>query len=551
MQTSGTPSQEFETGKVVGGRYRLAEQIGVGGMATIWKAEHLVLGSPVAVKFLHPGVGRRNSQLVERFMREARVAAAVRHRNVIEIKDFGVADDQRTPYMVMELLEGESLADRMEREPQLNVAFATHIMWLTLRGLAAVHDAGIVHRDLKPENIFLVDDPDGTYPKLLDFGVSRRAADADITQEGLIIGTPSYMSPEQAKGLRDIDVRTDIFSLGVMLWEMLAGRLPLDSDSPQELLRMIVQDAPPPLAQLRPDVPQALVEVIERAMAKNPDDRYHDAREMRWALAQAGGLDMASERGSGVSRISEFPDVGTGKVPLKIPRDQPTGVDAHTPFGMARTEEIEALPPRQNATGEIQSIQPARRWPRVFWVSFFITAIGGGVLLALFLPQVSEVLGVRGDDPAWEPSTRGITDDFEVLVGGDAAPEPDAEAELFGTVRLFLAQVPGDAVASVDGIEVPGGVAWVPRKSAAYHVEVRRGGTAVWEIEHPGDVDGEYEVTVAGEVDPTTETAPAIEDTAVTPEPDTDAIAEPAPSPSMRASATRRRAAAMRRRAMR
>ncbi|MBW2465074.1 MAG: serine/threonine protein kinase, partial [Deltaproteobacteria bacterium] len=148
-------------GNVIGGRYRLIKEIGQGGMAVIWSAEHLTLGSPVAVKFLFTG-GPRAELMVDRFMREARVAAAVRHRNVIEITDFGVSDDGRTPYMVMELLEGESLADLLDHTLILEARFATQIIWLSLRGLAAVHDSGIVHRDLKPENIFLITDSDGT-----------------------------------------------------------------------------------------------------------------------------------------------------------------------------------------------------------------------------------------------------------------------------------------------------------------------------------------------------------------------------------------------------
>ena len=218
-------------------------------MGVVWKATHEHLGHEIAIKFL-THLGASVEGLVARFLDEARTAAAVRHRNVVHILDFGVTQDQR-PYMVMELLEGESLADRLERTPPLSMNEATQTIALTLSGLAAVHDRGIVHRDIKPENIFLTYDADGFFPKILDFGVSKdleRESDGNRgvrTRDGVLLGTPQYMSPEQARGLRDIDMRTDIYSMGVILYETLAGVRPYDSETHERCVTRSSPRLPP------------------------------------------------------------------------------------------------------------------------------------------------------------------------------------------------------------------------------------------------------------------------------------------------------------------
>ena len=195
-----------ESGTVVGERYQLVQKIGEGGLASVWEAQHLTLNSKIAVKFLHR-TGPMQSEPSQRFLREARVAASVRHRNVVEIIDFGFAEGE-IPYMVMEFLHGKSLGQYLEQKGKLPFDEAAGIVAGTLRGLTAVHTAGLVHRDIKPDNIFLVDDPEeGSYPKLVDFGLSRRAGRSDMTAEGTLMGTPQYMSPEQASGHTDLDAR--------------------------------------------------------------------------------------------------------------------------------------------------------------------------------------------------------------------------------------------------------------------------------------------------------------------------------------------------------
>jgi serine/threonine protein kinase len=280
----------MEVGAVIGGRYRLTALIGEGGMASVWRAQDETLQRSVAIKLLYLRAQRDPQAQVEQFLREARLAASIQHRNVIHTVDFGVTSEQ-LPFMVMELLHGESLADRFARTPALGIEEVVHVASLTLRGLSAVHAAGIVHRDLKPHNVFLQRDADAVYPKILDFGISRSlaggSASAIATQEGLIVGTPDYMAPEQARGEADIDRRADIYSMGAILFEGISGRMPFQAPTVGELIVQIVTTTPPTLSELRPDVPLALSECVERAMSHDREQRYSDAASFRDALTRA------------------------------------------------------------------------------------------------------------------------------------------------------------------------------------------------------------------------------------------------------------------------
>jgi serine/threonine protein kinase len=278
-------------GEIIGGRYRLDRLIGKGGMSSVWGGVHLALDRRVAVKFLHVRNDDDTEALCSQFLREARIAAAVRHRNVVDVLDFGTTD-HGVPFMVMEVLEGETLGSRLGRSPPLAVNELIDIINLTLRGLTAVHDSGIVHRDLKPENIFLQSDASGKYPKIFDFGISRcldlsGPRSALTTKEGLLVGTPHYMSPEQVRGMFDIDQRTDIYSMGVILYEALTGRLPFDAQNIADLIIMIIQTTAPPVFELRPEVGREISDVVSRAMHRNREARFANAREMQTSLLRA------------------------------------------------------------------------------------------------------------------------------------------------------------------------------------------------------------------------------------------------------------------------
>ncbi len=326
---SASPTYRFypctgmlRAGQIVGDRYRLEEPVGDGGMGCVWRATQLVLERSVAIKFLYAR-GPNPALQAERFLREARVAAAVDHRNVVDILDVGVTEEGQS-YMVMTFLRGVTLADRLDKGPPLSVDELVRIVSLSLRGLDAVHKAGIVHRDLKPENIFLVDDPEGAYPRLLDFGISRILSSESgrrsplTTREGVMVGTPQYMSPEQARGLRDLDERSDIYSMGVILYEALSGSLPFDSDAIGDLIIMIVSKQAPTLAQLRPEIGELLSDVVRRAMSKKREQRFETALEMQGALLDAaqGVPKTLSERS-----LSTRPRPGRSLFPppVKIP----------------------------------------------------------------------------------------------------------------------------------------------------------------------------------------------------------------------------------------
>ena len=268
-------------------RYELEEVIGEGGMAVVWRARHLKLETPVAVKFVKD-VGTR---LKERFLREAKIAAAIHHRHVVQVMDFGTQAGHA--YMVMELLRGQSLAERLGQGP-VPTPECVRIIAQVLSGLCAVHDRGLAHRDIKPENIFLVEDADGTYPKLFDFGLTkavgggrtpgRQLKSVIPTAENNITGTPEYMSPEQARGLADIDERTDVWSMGVMLFELLTGYFPFVAPNVGDLLVKILTEDAPELGAHRPDLGPRFETFVRRALERDRTRRFPNARAMREAL---------------------------------------------------------------------------------------------------------------------------------------------------------------------------------------------------------------------------------------------------------------------------
>jgi serine/threonine-protein kinase len=273
-------------GDVIGGKYELVRELGRGGMGVVFEAAHLSLQSRVAIKFLSPAFAEDRVAL-ERFAREARAAAAVGHEAIVTIHDIGATDDG-LPYTVMELLRGRSLCERLAEERRLDIPTAAYIACQVLSGLAAVHDTGIIHRDLKPGNIFLTESG-SLVPgvKIFDFGIARlvgaqgiTAPKGHITKTGVAIGTPEYMSPEQALGNRDIDQRSDLFSLGVIFYEAITGTIPFTGGSYVELLSKLIDEAHAPLRSLRPEVPAHLEAVIDRALAKDPAARQASAIEL-------------------------------------------------------------------------------------------------------------------------------------------------------------------------------------------------------------------------------------------------------------------------------
>src|SRR5215210_4487978 len=264
------------------GPYRLLREIGGGGMGTVYEAEDARLGRRVAIKLLPPEYSR-DRKAKERFLREARAAAAVDHPNLCTVHDVGESDGRL--YIVLSFYEGETLRERGPRGP-LPIAEAREIAIQVARGLARAHEAGIVHRDIKPANVIL---PRRGEAKILDFGIARLQGDeVSLTRTGASWGTPAYMSPEQARG-EPVDGRTDVWSLGVMLYEMVAGRRPFGGEGIEALVSSILTQEPEPLERIRSDVPPELAGVVERALAKKPAERYASAAELLDDL-ESGGM---------------------------------------------------------------------------------------------------------------------------------------------------------------------------------------------------------------------------------------------------------------------
>lgn len=276
------------------GKYRLEHVLGQGGMGTVWRAEHLVLRSAVAIKLIHPRASDSDA-IHQRFLREAQAAAQLRSPHVVQILDYGV--DDATPFIVMELLEGESLAERLRRVGRLPPADTARILVHAARALQKAHEAGIVHRDLKPDNVFLVRNADEELIKVLDFGIAKslqvtQSADA-ATQTGAVLGTPHYMSPEQARGNRAVDHRTDIWALGVIAFECLTGRRPFESPVLGDLLLKICAEPAPVPSQVA-SVPPAFDAWFARCTQRDPAARFGSVAEMAEALrASIGGSSLS------------------------------------------------------------------------------------------------------------------------------------------------------------------------------------------------------------------------------------------------------------------
>ena len=264
-------------GSVVGEKYRIIRPLGVGGMGRVFEAEHTFLRRRLALKFLRSEF-TGDPQWVARFRREAQSAGQLVHDNIASVTDFGVTPTG-TPYLVMELLEGESLAKIISQEGALTTQRAVALVLQACRALAAAHARGIVHRDIKPEHLMIALRDDGTERlKVLDFGIAKiqesTGTDGVTTKTGTTLGTPYYMSPEQARGDRAVDLRTDIYSLGTVLYEALCGQRPQTGATYNEIIYNILSRKPVPLRERRPELPRALVSVVERAMAADVSERF-------------------------------------------------------------------------------------------------------------------------------------------------------------------------------------------------------------------------------------------------------------------------------------
>lgn len=286
-------------GRVVG-KYKIVEKIGEGGMGTVYRAEHTVLGSPAAVKVLLP-MWTQDAVVVDRFFHEAKASAAIHHVGIVDIFDYGRLDNDQA-WIAMELLRGETLTEFFMRNGgPLDPAVVQQIGSQILAALDAAHVAGVVHRDLKPDNLFLVKEPGlpgGIRVKVLDFGIAKLANDRfgqkRNTEGGTILGTPVYMAPEQCKGAGEVDARADLYAFGCILFELLAGFPPFNAEGGGEIMAMHIYEPPPRLAAHAPHLPPELDALVAKLLVKNPAERTPSAAYALAALERIALLPLAA-----------------------------------------------------------------------------------------------------------------------------------------------------------------------------------------------------------------------------------------------------------------
>ncbi len=455
-------------GHVLVGRYRLETQLGAGGMGTIWRAQHLVLNAPVAVKVIDR-TAVPDEETLSRFMREAQSAAALRSPHVVQILDYGI--DGKVPFMAMELLEGENLAQRIKRQKRLTPQETARVLSHIGRAIGRAHEAGIVHRDLKPENVFLVKNEDEEIAKVLDFGVAKverhALSEGTRTRTGSILGTPFYMSPEQAQGNRTVDSRSDLWAMGVIAFECLTGKRPFYSDGLGDLvLAICVRDIPQPSSLA--SVPIGFDAWWNRAVARDPEKRFQTAKELTDSLREALGLEAKdasreSPRSTPEIQVTSAPETARDSAP-PTPATDPllaggplSGVapsaltiraddalpNAATIVASA-TEPLPALTERQfSTTQKSPPSVPVR-------ASDGTGIVIGVAAAALFVGLIAGVMLLRSNNGAADPDRalppplpNVARQPIEPRIKGKAAPpapEPSAPAE-----RPVLEFLPDDA----------------------------------------------------------------------------------------------------------
>ena len=403
-------------GTVIGGRYQLIRRIGKGGMGLVYEADHLGIGKRVAVKLLLDKYSD-DPEVVARFEREARTASAIGDEHIVEVFDAGVTEDGRS-YLVMELLIGLSLADVAEATGPMPAARAVPIVRQVLRGLAAAHAKGIVHRDMKPENVFLLQKPDRhDVVKIMDFGISKFLQDREskvrLTATGAVIGTPVYMAPEQAMGTGEIDARVDLYAVGVMLYELLAGRPPFQAPTYIALVTQHLQMPPPPLQMARPDLPTALVVAVHKALEKDPRDRFASAAEMAAALPSAAAV-------ANLDRVATLtgptmPDAGG--TAAESPRGKKAKA-AITPGGAAVP--TTSRWPAPSSVGTTR-----RRWPWMAAIVALAATLGAGIVVVALRPSGKRPAAAAAPPPAPAVVTGSlevVTDPAGATVEIDGSP---------------------------------------------------------------------------------------------------------------------------------
>ena len=470
-------------------KYRVEHLLAVGGMGAVYLGTHVKLRKRVAIKVLNPQV---NTQaMVERFHREAITASQIGHEGIAQVTDIGTTPEGE-PFLVMEYLEGESLGARLEASGPLPIELACELGCAILAPLAAAHQAGIVHRDLKPDNVFLVRRSRGEMVKLLDFGISRTTgpeSELRLTKTGLVLGTPYYMSPEQARGENEVSPAADLYAFGVILYEMLVGRVPIEGENYNQLMYRVLTGEFERPRTARPEIPEELEQIILQAMAMDPADRPAGAVELEQRLldfCRPSFRQIERASSSGFRPMMATPASGS----LVLPTAGPVTLEDPAPSGSQPTARAAEEPPIGTAHTMVASpsetnpaaTAPPRRHSRGWIAAAIVTVVGIATVTAVIAggrrsgtePPPTTAVETR-PEPVPTP-TRPVTPPPEEI----KVPPPPPVAT---AVTLRFAVEPAGATISIDGAAVKGGRITVPKDDAPHRLRISAPGFAMHEEE--------------------------------------------------------------------
>ncbi len=426
----------FALGTVVGGKYRIEQALAQGGMGSVWVGRHVQLGSTVAVKFLDPSLAASPAHRA-RFEREARSAANLKSPHVVHVQDYGFEGE--APYIVMELLEGEDLDHRLRRMGRLHIQDTGKILTQFAKALKKAHEAGIVHRDLKPANLFIARVDDDELIKVLDFGIAKEttAILGNATKTGEVMGSPHYMSPEQVRAERDLDLRTDLWAVGVILYRMVVGSLPFPGDQLGPVLAKILTETVVPPSHICPDLPPSLDAFFAKALARDKTLRFQSIAELVEAYQQAAGgrpmmgsmsLGTSPAGGAAAAQTGGFATQpapalgGSGPVPMGaggpigIGGSGPIGIGGSGPIGIGGSGPI----PAGTTAGLVTTGAPLR--PKGAGVAVALggaAVLGAAVVIGFFVlraPSTEPAAGSGAPVIASSPPTDVVTSSQVVVV---------------------------------------------------------------------------------------------------------------------------------------
>ncbi|HUS66277.1 MAG TPA: serine/threonine-protein kinase [Kofleriaceae bacterium] len=502
-------------GSLLDERYRIDELLSVGGMGAVYAGHHVNLAKRVAIKVLRKDV--RGVNLLDRFRREAQAASAIGHENIVQVTDMGTAPDG-TAYLVMELLEGASLGELLRTEAPMSVGRACRIACEILRGVEAAHGAGIIHRDIKPDNVFLARAGGRETVKLLDFGVSLLerldVPDARLTSTGALLGTPRYMAPEQARGQQDVTTAVDLYAVGVVLYEMLTGKLPYSGENYNLVIYEIIAGDWVPIEKHRPDLPAEIVAAVQRALALQPADRFASAGEMR-AFLEPFASDTVEMMAAALPRPEHSP-VALAPTEVSTPdaaaagargetREQTAPVDARRGRGglalglglllVAAAAVATYVAVRERRGAEPSARAPARTDRSPAPMATPAPSRPPPAARVTDRPAARRQAPARADEPGARDDDRDERDQpSEPAPLSRSAVEPPAAPRLEGEVIILLTTVPAEARVTVEGTPLVGRRLAITRDTTAIEMQVQAPGHAPRTVEVVPDRDRTLEI---------------------------------------------------------